>query len=266
MSARTSVTLPGGLFDDAGVLHRTAVLRPLSGRDEEWLRDLPLDTRQAQAVSELLARVVVSIGPYRATREIVRALLVADRDYLAMKLHQITFGRRVELVLTCGACGKKMDADFDLDAVPVAERPQQAEYVLREDDEGDVRFRLPRGEDQEAVTSAAALLARCLVGGTGRVLSDVAHARLEREIERVSPQVEASIDATCPECGDTSVVRFDPCAVLLRELYRRQRQFDHGVHLLSFHYHWPLGEILRLSTARREQFLRLLEGELAQTP
>jgi hypothetical protein len=263
MSARASVALPGGLLDDTGVLHRTAVLRSLRGRDEEWLRDLPSSTRQAHAVTDVLARVVVSIGPYRATREIVRALPIGDRDYLAMKLIQVTFGRRVELVLTCDACGKKMDADFYLDAVPVAERPQQAVYVVRVDDEDDVRFRLPRGADQEVATSAAALLARCLVGGTGRALSDAASERLDREIERVSPQVEASVDATCPECGVTSVVRFDPCAVLFRELYRRQRQFDHGVHLLSFYYHWPLQEILGLSTARREHFLRLLEGELA---
>jgi hypothetical protein len=263
MPARASIALPGGLLDDAGVLHRTAVLRPLCGRDEDWLRDLPLATTQARAVTEVLARAVVSIGPYRATRETVRALPVGDRDYLAMKLSQLTFGRRVDLVLTCDACGKKMDADFDLDAVPVAERPQQAEYVLRVEDESALRFRLPRGEDQETATSAVALLTRCLLDGTGRVLSDATFVRLDREIERVAPRVEGSIDATCPECGSTSVVRFDPCAVLFRQLYGRQRQFDHGVHLLSLHYHWPLREILALSIARREHFLRLLEGELA---
>jgi hypothetical protein len=262
MAARASIALPGGLLDDSGVLHRTVVLRALRGRDEEWLRDLPPDTRQAHALTDVLARVVVSIGPYRGTRETVRALPVGDREYLAMKLFQISFGRRVDLVLTCNACGKKMDADFDLDAVPVAERPQQAEYVLHVDGEGEVRFRLPRGADQEASTNAAALLARCLVGGTHRPLSDAARERLDREIERVSPQVESNVDATCPECGVTSVVRFDLCAILFRELYRRQRQFDRGVHLLSFHYHWPLREILGLSTARREHFLRLLEGEL----
>jgi hypothetical protein len=262
MPARASVVLPGGLLDDAGVLQRTAVLRPLRGRDEEWLRHLPPETTQAQAVTDVLTRVVVSIGPSRATRDMVRALPVGDRDYLVMKLSQITFGRRVELVLTCDACGEKMDADFDLDAIPVAERPQQAEYVLRID-EDDVRFRLPRGEDQETAGSAAALLARCLVDETEPALSEAAFARLDREIERVSPQVEASVDATCPECGGISVVRFDPCAALFRELYRRQRRLDHGVHLLSFHYHWPLREILGLTTARREHFLRLLEGELA---
>ena len=263
MSTRASLVLPGGLLDDAGVLHRVAVLRALRGRDEEWLRELSPDTTQAQAVTEVLARVVVSIGPYRSTRQIIRALPIGDRDYLSMKLNQLTFGRRVELVLTCDACGKKMDADFDLDAVPVAERPQRVEYVLPVDDEDDVRFRLPRGADQEATTNAAALLARCLVGDTNRALSDAARERLDREIERVSPQVESNVDATCPECGVTSVVRFDPCAILFRELYRRQRQLDYGVHLLSFYYHWPLREILALSTARREHFLRLLEGELA---
>jgi hypothetical protein len=263
MSARASVVLPGGLLDDAGVLHRAAVLRSLRGRDEEWLRDLPPDTTQAQAVTEVLARAVVSIGPYRSTRQIIRALPIGDRDYLSMKLNQLTFGRRAELVLTCDACGKKMDADFDLEAIPVAERPQQAEYVLRVEDEAEVRFRLPRGEDHETVTNAAALLTRCLLDDTGRTLSETTVERLDREIERVSPRVDGSVDATCPECGSTSMVRFDPCAVLFRELYRRQRQFDHGVHLLSFHYHWPLREILALSTARREHFLRLLEGELA---
>jgi hypothetical protein len=103
---------------------------------------LPPDTTQAQAVTEVLARAVVSIGPYRSTRQIIRALPIGDRDYLSMKLNQLTFGRRAELVLTCDACGKKMDADFDLEAIPVAERPQQAEYVLRVEDEAEVRFRL----------------------------------------------------------------------------------------------------------------------------
>ncbi len=264
MSARATVVLPGGLLDGAGALHRTAVLRTLRGRDEEWLRDLPADMTQARGVTEALARVLVSVGPYPATRDLVRELPIGDRDYLAMTVGRMGFGRRVEMVLNCNACVEKMDDDFDLDAVPVVERPQQAEYVLHADDGGEVRFRLPRGADQEAAASAAALLDRCLVGASaGRTLSDAARDALDQEIERVSPQVQAVVDAACPECGSIAAIRFDPAVMLFSQAYRRQRRFEHGVHLLSFHYHWPLREILALSTARRERYLRLLEGELA---
>jgi hypothetical protein len=263
MPSRLTVVLPGGLLDEDGVLHRTAVLRYLRGRDEEWLRELPAETTQARGVTEVLARVVVSIGPYRATREMIRGLTVGDRDYLAMKAGEMAFGGRVELVLTCEVCGEKMDADFDLDAVPVIERPQQAEYIVQLDGDA-LHFRLPRGADQEEVASVAALLDRCLVGeSAGRPLSDAARAALDRELERVAPAVQASVEAVCPECGSTTAIRFDPGVVLFRELYRRQRHFEHGIHLLSFHYHWPLREILALTTPRRERYLRLLEGELA---
>jgi hypothetical protein len=263
MVTRARVVLPGGLLDHAGVLHRTTMLRPLRGRDEEWLRELPLETTQARAVTEVLARVVLSVGRHRATREIVRALPVGDRDYLAMKLRQITFGSRVELVLVCAACGGRMDADFDLESVPVAEHPQQPEYILRIEGEGELRFRLPRGADQEAAASGNELLACCMVDGFGAGAStDQIRAALDAEIDRVSPQVQGAVDATCPDCGVTSAVRFDPSADLFRELYRRQPHFDRGVHLLSFHYHWPLREILGLSTGRRERYLRLLESEL----
>lgn len=235
-------------------------MRPLCGWDEDWIRQLPSATTQAHAATEILVRTVKSIGPYRATREVVRALPLGDRDYLVMKLRQITFGSRIELVLDCPACGGRMDVDFDLESVPVEARPQQLEYRLRVEGGLDLRFRLPRGSDVEDAVDADALLARC-VGGES--LPAGVRVALEKEIERVSPKVNSDFEAACPECEHRFATPFDPAAVLLRDFYRRQAQFERGVHLLSFYYHWPLREILALTPARREHYVDLLLSQMS---
>jgi hypothetical protein len=260
MAARTTVVLLGGLLDAGGVLHRDAVLRPLCGRDEDWVRQLPFATTEVHAATEILARTVRSVGEYRVTRELVRALPVADRDYLIMKLRQITFGSRVELVLDCPACGAPMDIDFDLDSVPVEARPQQPEYRLRTEEGPELRFRLPRVGDVEEAGDGNALLARCTDGAAA---APAIWSALDEEIERVSPKVNPDFEAACPGCGHAFTAPFDPVAVLLRDLHRREPQFDRGVHLLSFYYHWPLSEILALTPARREHYVDLLSSQMS---
>jgi hypothetical protein len=273
MRPRTTVRLPGGWLDAAGARHQEVAIRPLRGHDEEWLYGLPPHTPLAPLVTELLRRCVVRLGPSRPTRSTIRSLLVGDRGYLVLALYQATFGDRVEMVLACPrpACGARMDVDFQVDDLPVRHVPQQPGYRLDRDGEGlpPVRFRLPTGADLEelgagAAGAAGALLERCVLGGaevTGR-LSVASRARLEAEMERLMPGVEREVEATCPECGHPFQVAFDPVPWFLAEAWRRRAEFDREVHLLSFHYHWPLGEILGLVRPRRQSYVALLLGQL----
>ena len=84
MQAQVTVQLPGGWLDADGACHRDAAVRPLRGRDEEWLYGLPPHTPLAPLVTELLLRRVVRIGPSRPSRATIRSLLAGDRDYLVL--------------------------------------------------------------------------------------------------------------------------------------------------------------------------------------
>jgi len=278
MPVNALCTLPGGWLDPSGARQREVVLRPLRGGDEEWLYTLPPHATQAGVMAALLARCVKRIGPHRANRAMLRTLLAGDCDYLALRLHRLTFGDKVEMVLVCPnpACGKKMDLDFDSSALPVEERPQLPSYTLRleEPPVGEVSFRLPRIGDMEAAGGAAdpvqVLLSRCLLSVDGQApdedaiaaLSPEAREAISAEMERVSPHVEDTIEASCPECGQEISAAFDPTALLVAGLYRRRREFNQAVHLLSLHYHWPLSEILRMTRERRQHYVRLLVDEL----
>ena len=271
-------TLPGGWLDRSGTRQHEVVLRPLRGGDEEWLYTLPPDATQASVMTALLARCVKRIGPHRASRARVRALLAGDCDYLALRLHRLTFGDKVELVLVCPnpACGAKMDLDFDASLLPVEERPQLARYTLRLEAPtvGEVSFRLPSIGDVEAAGEAEepllALLTRCLSSLDGKApdaetvaaLPSEVREAISAEMERVAPRIEDTIEASCPECGREFTAPFDAGALLVSGLYRRRREFHRAVHLLSFHYHWPLGEILGMTRARRQHYVRLLLNEL----
>lgn len=279
MSRNALCTLPGGWLDRRGACQREVLLRPLRGGDEEWFYKLPPQALQASVMATLLARCVRRIGPYRASRAMIRALPASDCDYLALCLYRLTFGDKVERVLVCPnpACGAKMDVDFDASQLPVEERPQRPRYTLRLDapTAREVGFRLPRLGDVEAAIGAKdpelALLSRCILdidgeapGGeaVGAMLPVEARAAIGATMEQASPRVEDVIEASCPECGREFSTMFDAAAALLAGLYTRRREFNRAVHLLSFYYHWPLGEILRMTREQRQRYVRLLLDEL----
>jgi hypothetical protein len=272
MQGQATVQLPGGWLDADGACHRDAAVRPLRGRDEEWLYGLPPHTPLAPLVTELLRRRVVRIGPSRPTRATIRSLLAGDRDYLVLELYQATFGARVEMILACPrpVCGARLDVDFEVDALPVRRLVPQPSYRLKGGGEGptELRFRLPTGVDLEELSTgeggANALLERCLLAGAadaGR-LPAASRARMEAEMERLAPGVERELETTCSECGHPFAVAFDPVPAFLAEVWRRRAEFDRHVHLLSFHYHWPLSEILGLSRPRRQAYVALLLSQL----
>src|SRR4051794_5031601 len=122
--------LPGGLVDDDGRRLATAGLRPLSGREEEWLaahRGAP----SAPAVTRLLGACLVRPDGSVAGPGLARRLLIGDRDFLMLQLRRVTLGEDVRAVVTCPSCAVRMDVDFRVDDVPIQRRPQPApSYTL----------------------------------------------------------------------------------------------------------------------------------------
>jgi hypothetical protein len=277
MLASTAVRLPAGWLDGAGILRREAVVRPLCGDDEEWLYAVPLATPEPVVVTELLARCVQRIGLSEPTHDTIRELAAGDREWLVLRLWQLTLGDRVKLTLGCPrpVCGARLDVDFAISALPVEERPQRPEYRLIERVDGTeyrVRFRLPRGGDLEALAGrsfdagpagpAAALIERCVLGIDPPVEGGFAGltAPLAARMRQHSALVQRDFDATCPDCGRSFGAGFDPILAFLTELLRRRPEFEHDVHLLSLNYHWTLSEILALTRPRRRRYVRVLNA------
>ena len=80
-------TLPIGYEDEDGRLHRTAVLRKMTGRDESIIADKAHRNNASRMITELLTSCLMRIGSVeRPSRNVVQALYSADRYFLLMKL------------------------------------------------------------------------------------------------------------------------------------------------------------------------------------
>src|SRR5271169_4326318 len=103
--------LPGGLRLPQGTVLTQASLRALSGREEEWLAWHP-GAPSATRVTGLLAACVRSLDAHPVTEDLVRQLLVGDRDYLILQLRRLTLGENLQAVIRCPSCANKMDVSF----------------------------------------------------------------------------------------------------------------------------------------------------------
>lgn len=285
--------LPGGLIGDDGVVHREAVIVPLSGREEELLADRRGDAPAAR-VTAVLARCVRRIGTVAVTPDVARRLLVADRQFLLLKLREVTFGDRVVGTLACPwpHCGARMDLDFSTHDVPVSEAAEMvATYSVALDaaagPEGEdgrrhrtITFRLPNGADQEVLGPLLAddpgralteLFERCLLGTDDESenvpdlvarLSPQARRAVERAMEERAPRVELEMDLTCPECGRASTVPFDVQDFFFGELHTSRDLLYRQVHYLAYHYHWSEREILDMPRDKRLAYIDVLADEI----
>lgn len=285
--------LPGGLLGDDGVVQREAVVVPLSGREEELLADWQGEA-PATRVTTVLARCVRRIGPVEVTTEVARRLLVADRQFLLLKLREATFGDRIVGTLACPwpHCGARMDLDFsthDVPVIPIAE--VEASYWVELDEEDapedagrrrhrTLSFRLPNGEDQEALgplltdhpaRALTGLFERCLLGtdaGWDDVpdlvarLSPRARRTIEQAMEACAPRLELEMDLTCPECGRASAVPFDVQDFFFGELQTSRDLLYRQVHYLAYHYHWSEREILDMARDKRLAYIDVLADEI----
>jgi hypothetical protein len=266
--------LPGGLMVGENRRLSEVELRPLTGYEEEWLAQHPR-TPSAQVVTRLLSACLVRVGDTAPSRDLVRHLLVGDRDYLILQLRRLTLGDEFQAVIICPACEAKMDVTVQASDIPVDQRPQAvACYTLElptpEHPARTVRFRLPTGADQEAVlgmnrpAAVDALLKRCILDDAEVPLSPEERQAVVDAMDRLAPQLEVELDLTCPECARAFLAPFDPTTFFFQEMRINGDQLLREIHLLAFYYHWSEAEILSLRRDRRRAYLSLLRDALRQ--
>lgn len=289
---RCTGILPGGYWDSAGVLHREFELAVLTGRDEELLvQARPAET--ASLVTAVLSRCVRRLGRISpVSEEITRQLLVADRQYLLLKLRQATFGGLVRGDVFCPwpECGTHVSVEFTINDVPIVEAVERAPFfdmtlsVEACGEEGEawrqISFRLPNGADQEVASpllsdNEAQALTQILIGCLRRIgscappsaervaaLSALARSEIEIEMERLAPRIELDMETNCPECGRPFVVPFDLHRFFFGALRADTDLLYRDVHYLAYHYHWSEREIMEMTREKRRQYVDSLAGEI----
>jgi hypothetical protein len=286
--------LPGGYVDENGALHCEAKIASLSGKEEEMLA-IGQRSNAASLVTSILGRCIHQIGSISpVTEKVARNLLIADRQYLLLKLREATFGERVQATIVCTnqECANRMDIDFSINDVPVTESTEKGPvYEMKLSPEAapldatgraytQVSFRLPNGEDQELITPVLArdearasqmLLERCVqkIGANGLLdevgisqLSPLARMEIERQMEAIAPQIELTMEGECPECGHEFAVPFDLERFFINELRTSLDLLYREVHYLAYHYHWSEREIMEMSRLKRRRYIQVLADEI----
>lgn len=274
--ATRRVLLPGGFVDDAGRVHTEVELAALTGAGEEMLLNAPPDMCAAALTTELLLHTIRRLGAVRRLNaDTVRQLLVQDRDYLIVRVRELTLGPDMWVRLECPRteCGQGMELNLMLSALPIERRAVAARYFVFDDA---IEFRLPSGEDQEWAAAANpaggdigdAMLARCVrQRSTHRAIDPSAldaarRDRIEQRMRELAPDVTPELDAVCPECRTPFTAEVDMAYLVLRELKSSTRRLEEEVHLLAWHYHWPESEILAMTRQKRGRYVRLIQDQL----
>jgi hypothetical protein len=189
-------TLPIGYEDADGQVHRAAVLRKMTGRDEALMAEKRNRTNGARMITELLGSCLLRLGTVeRPGVKVAQQLFSADRHFLLVKLREVTFGAEMQATYACSTCHEATVLTEDLSELEVVQLPggELPEDLYVELDDGYVDrggglylsmvFRHPVGTDEERIAAAVrenpsrgknALMARCL-----KAMGDMPTAKLE---------------------------------------------------------------------------------------
>src|SRR3954453_4979567 len=205
--------------DDAPTVDTAARLQlgPLSGWEEEYVERHQADVNTGRLCNEVLARCVVEPGEDPGSaRQVVRNLLVAERDRELVELRRLSLGPEITARVTCPACDEASQVAFSLDALPLDFESPPRRLTVQVADVGEVVLRLPTAGDQEDLLDSGLegeaerrswLLARCLERYGGRTEGfELDFARglpvgertaLESAIERALPALDLEMAVEC---------------------------------------------------------------------
>jgi hypothetical protein len=284
--------LPGGYVDLTGALHREVELTALTGREEELLARSQTG-ESASLVSAVLSRCVRRLGTLEpVTEAVARSLVVADRQYLLLRLREATFGEQIRASLVCPwpDCGKKVSIHFSTRDIPIQESQDKGPVYTMTlsaeaagesgDDSRQIAFRLPTGADQEALSPILAqnearaltmLLGRCVqrIGPLAHPdeaaiarLSPQARLEIETRMEAVAPRVELMMETTCPDCRREFAAPLDLQRFFFGELKMSGDMLYREIHYLAYHYHWSEREIMDMTRDKRRKYIEVLADEI----
>jgi hypothetical protein len=245
-----------------------AALLPVSGRH--------FRIREPRGDDELL--VLESTGPAARTLLSLATRLAAAADgseldwpelpavdlaAAALLVREAWLGRtiRTEALCSSAECAEPIDVSFGIRAYLDHHRPRRFRGA-GEDGSGwftltgtDVRFRIPSIGDLVGGT-----LADC-IRPTDLSASEV--RRVDRALDALAPRLDGELTGSCPACGRSVELRFEPISYVIEELRDASSELFAQVHELARAYHWSEAAILGLERNRRRRYVSLVREEFA---
>lgn len=221
--------------------------------------------------------LILAAGHPRLTRLELEGFDPAARDAGLLDLREALFGPSLRCTLPCPQCRAKTELIFRTQDVRPAPRAQRIGPLTFTLGEYSGTYRLPvsgdwvefsRGDISTVDTLRSHVVQRCLlslqVGGhpastaVAEVPSEVLDA-VARAIAEEDENTHLELAVACPECGHRWSALFDIASFLWQEIDALAQRLLFQVHRLALAYGWTESEILRLSDARRESYLSLVE-------
>ena len=114
MKSEYTFTLPKGLLDSEGTVHREGTMRLATARDEiEPLRSAEVRANEAYLAVLLLARTVTKIGEFtEITPELIEGLYAADFDHLQRLYERLNTDGEAVGAVTCPHCAEAFEVDL----------------------------------------------------------------------------------------------------------------------------------------------------------
>lgn len=206
--------------------------------------------------------------------EPLSGLSLGRRDALLLQLHARLFGRRLEGVAQCPACGTMVEAGFDADALLLAAdqgaaAPAGALELHLAAHDLHMRFRRVDCSDLLALERCAdiagarrLLVERCVTvttrasdGTPVEALPEPALAELAQAMADADPQADLQLALHCPDCGHDWEPAFDIARFLWQKLHAWALRLLRDVDTLARHYHWSEADILAMTPRRRQAYL-----------
>jgi hypothetical protein len=150
------VTFPGGLVLSDGTVIKHGRVKELTGADEEAIARASISLNPFHFLNVLLECGVVSIGdqPRNKTKELLKKLLVGDRDALILGIRKITYGDTIDIgEWMCPECQTTTELSIGTEDVPVREldSPADCEFEVSLRKQRIAKVALATGADQLAV-------------------------------------------------------------------------------------------------------------------
>jgi len=241
-------TLPCGLLF-SGELIKEVSLTPMTAKDRKEAADPAMRNNGGKLISKLLANRITKIGEEKPTMDMIRRMLTADRDFLLLKLCDITYPNKpIEATFSCSnsRCGEKFDLEIPLDEIEVLEMPEEYQdniypgknvrYFDFDLPEWEVKakFQFPDGRIQEAVATRLRqnmaegeqiIFSKMILEWNG--ISSIAVAQLDTFPMELISEIEKAVSGhtygpkfnksmICPSCGQENEGGLDISGFLFR--------------------------------------------------
>jgi hypothetical protein len=259
--------LPHGVWRDRAH-HRSASISWPGEAQERAFVEATCELLPAERVTEVIARHVEVDG--FTGESLARELTAGDRAALLLQLRRLAFGDSLVCVFPCPNpdCGEQLELELNVSDLLVEPQEDPAPVHELTLAEGRVRFRLPKGIDEERAARRALddplsavdeLLAACVVEAPEPPPQDLGE-RVPASMAELDPQADLMLDFRCPECERTGLVSFDPASFFFDELEAHAEALERDVHILAAGYSWSEEEILSLPPARRRRYVARIEA------